>query len=233
MSPKSFHLSFLPSTSVLFSFFSTSLELVDLVLRKAKLSQNPLPFFPNKRFLHPRRSTHKDLCILRPLGQDLLQQLPINPPPSHLRTLFGLAHCVLDLKPVGELPREVVQLFAEKHVVVGVYAEDKSHAGFVLWVAQDALCELEHWRYPAATCDEGDVRVAVGLPFILRESGEDEELVAWFEGVKIAASSAVGVFLHQKFHVSRLVCTKLISDSMLVLPYVTYQRERLGSTVEV
>lgn len=45
----------------------------------------------------------------------------------------------------------------------------------------------------------------VGLPFVAREGGEDVEFVAWFEGVEIAASFAVGIFLDHEFHISGFI----------------------------
>lgn len=59
--------------------------------------------------------------------------------------------------------------------------------------------------YAAAAGDEGYVREVVGLPFVAGEGGEDKELVAWFEGVEIAASFAVGVFLDHEFYIAGFI----------------------------
>lgn len=49
------------------------------------------------------------------------------------------------------------------------------------------------------------MREVVGLPFVAGEGGEDKELVAWFEGVEIAASFAVGVFLDHEFYIAGFI----------------------------
>lgn len=117
-----------------------------------------------------------------------------------------MADGVYGLEPTRVVPRELLKLLSEKHVLVTVYAENKGHACLVLGITQDSLGELVDGSDTCSACDKGDVSVGVGLPLVAWDGGGEEELVSWREGMKMAAGFSVGVFLDKKVYISWFVC---------------------------
>ena len=109
--------------------------------------------------VHWRRAAHKDLDVFRWGGEIVLDQALIDEP-LHTReggTFRLVGYDVDDLKLVTMGGRPFGENLFSQDLVAALRAVQEGYLGVVIWIAQQSVEGLDHWRNTCATSNHSDV----------------------------------------------------------------------------
>jgi len=191
--------------------FSSRLELVDLVLGVTKLGQVTGQITLVLRTLlgstdslvQTRWTADKDLYVtVLWARKNSLEQLLGDVALSTRPVLRWSVEGVESTEAVWEFVLEILPLALEQDVFFGQVAEDESHLGLVVWVLEDAACELVHGCDSCAAGDQRDVLVLVRLPSVFWNGALHVEALAGYHLVHVLGHWSAGVFLDDEVEVA-------------------------------